>query len=133
MDIFEKASRNKFRFPSKAGELTTEQLWDLPLTSKSGVDLNSVAVAINNELKGVTEESFVQITPNTQANTLAVKLELVKFVIADKIESGKKAAERLERAEKRRKLLDALNEKNDDAIKQMSKEDILKELEALSE
>ncbi len=131
MNIFEKASRKKFRFPTNRGDLTVENLWDMPLTARDGFDLNSVAVSINNELKGVTEESFVQTTPNRKAVDLGDKLELVKFVIAEKIEAAEKAKAAKERDEKRNKLLEALGQKEDEGLRAMTKDEILEELKAL--
>jgi hypothetical protein len=47
----EYAVRNKLRFSSSRGELTAEQLWDVPLRSKDGLDLNAVAQTANKALK----------------------------------------------------------------------------------
>jgi len=44
MNIFERAARAKVRFSSAVGELTTEQLFDLPLTA-TGNRLSLDAVA----------------------------------------------------------------------------------------
>ena len=59
MNLFEIATRAKFRFDSLKGALTVEQLWELPLQSRTGVDLDTVAKGINASLKEVAEESFV--------------------------------------------------------------------------
>jgi len=60
MSLFETASKNKLRFSSIKGNLTTEDLWDLPLTSKSGrICLDNIAKQLYKELKDSTEESFV--------------------------------------------------------------------------
>ena len=82
MTIFEKATREKFRYPSAKGLLTTEQLWELPLTAKSGFSLDDVAKAVNAELKAVDTESFVATEANPAKATLETKLEVVKHVIA---------------------------------------------------
>lgn len=71
MNIFELATRQKLRFASAKGDLTTEQLWDLPLLISSPtrdvkVDLDTLARSINHELKAQAEESFV----STKANPL---------------------------------------------------------------
>ena len=34
MNLFEKATRKAFRFPTGKGELTIEQLWQLPLLAR---------------------------------------------------------------------------------------------------
>ena len=43
-NLFELASIHKYRFPASIGELTLEQIYDLPLDgSKNGVDLDTIA------------------------------------------------------------------------------------------
>lgn len=59
MNIFEIAAIQKFRFPTIKGEVTTEALWDMPLVSKNGFDLDDVAKTVNAALKSVTEESLL--------------------------------------------------------------------------
>lgn len=131
MNIFETATRNKFRFPSARGELTTEQLWDLPLTSKNSFDLDTVARTVNGELKAVSEESFVTPKVNPNKGSLEVKLEIIKHVIATKLAEADKRQQAQERAEKRRKILEALASKEDEALSQASKDDLLKQLAEL--
>ena len=58
--MFEKATRRKLRFTSAAGLLSTEDLWDLPLTSATGkANLDDIAKALNRRLKDAEEVSFV--------------------------------------------------------------------------
>ncbi|WP_192246171.1 hypothetical protein [Mesorhizobium silamurunense] len=137
MDIFEIAARRKFRFPSAKGELTVEQLWDLPLVAGSPitrdvkVDLDTVARSINAELKGVTEESFVNINPDPRKGEFTAKLDIVKHIISAKQAEAAAAKTAAERAEKRRKLVDAIASKDDEALTKASKEDLLKQLEEM--
>ena len=42
-ELFIKAARKKFRFPSKVGMLNVENLWDLPLTSANKASLDDTA------------------------------------------------------------------------------------------
>lgn len=130
-NLFEVASKQKFRFSSVKGELSTEQLWDLPLESKTGFDLNSVAKAVNAALKAEQEEDFVSPKTNSSKNQLEMKLEVVKFIIADKKLAAENAKKRAENAERRQKLLAALEDKQNDALKGMTPEQILAELEKL--
>lgn len=131
MDIFEKASRRKFRFASVKGDLTSEQLWDLPLTSKSGADLDTIARAINADLKSVTEESFVALNPDPRRGDLDVKLDVVKHVIAVRIAEAEKAKVAAANAAKRAKLLEALASKEDEAFASKTSEELLAELAAI--
>ena len=130
-NLFEIASRKAFRFPSARGELTVEQLWDLPLQSRSNFDLDSLARLANTALKAVTEESFVATTPNHAKAELEMKLELVKHIIAVKIAESKAISDRAAKADKRKKLIAALAQKEEQALGGMTKEEIEKELAAL--
>lgn len=131
MNIFEQASRQALRFSSNRGELNTEQLWDLPLTSRNGFDLDSVAKEVNQRLKSVTEESFVVKTTNPEKDSLELKLEVLKHIIAAKQAEADARRNAAERAAERQKLYDILAEKQDSALKDLSVEDIQKRLAEL--
>lgn len=49
-----KSLEQKWRFPSKRGVLSLEDLFDLPLTKNNGVNLDAVAIEINNQLQEKT-------------------------------------------------------------------------------
>lgn len=132
-ELFIRASRSKWRFPSNSGLLTVEQLWDLPLTNKTGLNLDTVAKTINAELKAAAEESFVSTKPNPMADNLADRLELVKFIIAVKIADEKARAERAEKRAKRERILQALAAHEENALASASKEDLLKQLQELDD
>lgn len=132
MDLFQQAARKKFRFMSSKGALTVEQLWDLPLQSRSGFDLDSIAKAINAELKAANEESFVNTTNNPTVTHLQAQLELVKYIIQVKLEEGELAKKRAERATERQRLTEILHSKKDEALAGLSVEDIEKRLAELS-
>lgn len=124
MHIFEKASRQKLRFVSVRGDITTEQLWDLPLTSRNGFDLDSVAKAVNQELKQVAEESFVATSANPAKATLELKLEIVKHVIAARIEAADTAKKRAENKAERERLMELLHAKKDQELMGKTPEEI---------
>jgi hypothetical protein len=137
MNLFERATRQCFRFPSVKGDLTVEQLWDLPLVNKSPTrdvkaDLDTVARTINSELKSMAEESFVSTNPNPRKGVLEAQLEIVKHIIAVRLSEAEAAAKRMENIEKRSKLIEALAAKEDQELSQMSKDEIVKQLEALN-
>lgn len=134
MNIFERASRAKLRFASSVGDLLTEQLWDLPLTAKSErPNLDSLARAVFRELKSLEEGSFVNVTPDPRKTDLELRLDLLKHVIEAK-QAEKAAAEaRAANVERKRKLMDALAAKDDQALAGMSREDIQAEIAKLGE
>lgn len=126
-NLFIRASREKFRFPSSVGELTTEQLWDLPLTSERKANLNDVAKSINAGLKSV-EESFVGPSTDPQRQVLEAKLEIVKAIIATRQEESRVATERAAKAARRQQILDALAQSDQKELSNASREDLMKML-----
>lgn len=132
-NLFQLASRQKFRFQSIKGELTTEQLWDLPLTARGGFNLDEVAKQVAAELKAAGEESFVQKNSNPAKSKLEAKLEIVKHIIAAKLEEAEKATKASQNQEERQRLLAVLNRKQDAALEELTPEQIqarLAELES---
>lgn len=131
-NLFEQATRNKLRFESTKGPLSVEQVWDAPLTSRNGFSLDDIAKQAKRELDALSEESFVeQVSPLKSVAVL--KLEVVKHIISVKLAEKEVASKRAERAELRRQLTEALAEKQSDAIKNMSTEEIQKRLKELED
>lgn len=131
MNIFEVATIQKFRFPTAKGEVTVEALWDMPLQSKSGFDLDDVAKTVNAALKSVTEESFVNTKTNPAKEKLTTMLEVVKHVIAAKLKAEEDARTRASKLTERAKLLDALEARQNAALASLSEEELKAKLAAL--
>lgn len=131
MSIFEQATRQKLRFQSPKGDLTTEQLWEMPLQSKSQFDLDTVAKAVNADLKAVTEESFVSTNQSPANEKLTLMLDVVKHVIAVRVAEAAAARQRADRAAERQKLLGILADKQDAALHELTPDEIKARLAAL--
>ena len=126
-NIFEQASRDKVRFDSGKGSLTTEDLWDLSLNS-----LDTLAKGVNKQLKAESEESF--INPKSTSNkSLELKLEILKHVIAVRMAERDAAKDKAEKAQKIATLKELLKDKQLEQMKGMSTEDIEKQLAALQD
>lgn len=133
MNIFERAARGKLRFASMSGLLTTEQLFDLPLTASVGRNsLDSIGREIVRGLKSIETESLVETRPNPEKADLELRLEIVKHVIASKQADAEAAAKRAANAEERRILTEAYADRKTDAIKALPIEEIEKRLAALN-
>jgi hypothetical protein len=129
MNIFERASRKRIRFPSSVGDLTTEQIWDLPLTAKSGKpDLDRLARSVNSELKSIEEGSFVSLTPDPRKVDLELKLDILKHVIHSKLADRTAAETAAANAERKRKLLAALASKEEAELVGMTREQLEAEI-----
>ena len=125
MTIFEKATQEKFRYPSTKGLLTTEQLWELPLTAKSGFSLDDVAKAVNAELKAIDTESFVATETNPAKATLETKLEVVKHVIAFRLAEDQTAKAAAAKKLEKEKLLAVLGRKQDAVLENLTEAELL--------
>jgi len=132
MDIFAKAARLKLRFPSTVGELTIEDLWDLPLTSKRGPSLDDTSRQVLRTVEEASENSLVNTgsTPEKAATELSV--EILKAVITAKEEEATAARLEQEKADKKKKLMAALARKQDEGIDNMSEDEIRQALDDLA-
>lgn len=126
INIFEKAAKQKLRIQSDKGALTVEQLYDLSLTN-----LDKIARKVNAELKSLEEESFVDLKPNPQKYSLDLQLNILKTVIKTKLDEKAASEAAMEKANKRKILLEALDMREKEDLLNKSKEEILAELENL--
>lgn len=129
---FKKAARLKLRFPSVKGLLTVEQLYDLPLTSKGGCDLDSVAKTVNGYLRQASEDSFVNTKPNLEKDLNQLCLDIVKEVIADRIAENEANAKAVANRHEREKLLTVLEGKKDAALANLTEAELEERIRALS-
>lgn len=129
-NLFETAARLKLRFPSTKGELTSEQLWDVALRGKDG--LEAVAQKCAAQIGGTP--SFVpgaRQTAEQRRNELI--LECVKHVIATKVAEEAAANDRQSRQVQRAQLQELLEQKQTEGLKTLTEAEIrakLAELEA---
>lgn len=106
-NIFEKASRAKLRFPTTRGNLSVEQLWDLPL-DKGEVNLYNLAQGLLEEVtdKPVEKLSFFSKAV-TVDETAELKFEIVKHIVTTRVaEAEAQQTEAIKRTQ--RQELDAL-------------------------
>lgn len=131
-NIFEYASRNKLRFISTRGDLTSEQLWDVPLRSNDRFNLNEIAKYASAQVKGLEEENFVEKQRTTRHTEAETALEIVKHVINVKIEAEVVAAKRIENKRKKERLIAVLEEKQVGKLSELSERELKKQIAELS-
>lgn len=124
--MFEKAARLKLRFNTPSGVLTVEDLWDHNL-----IVLDGVARKLNKEVKELEEESFIA-KPTKQNEILELRFAIVKHIIEVKLAERDAAAATKQLAVRKARLLDVLGSKEKEDLQNMSREDILKELNTLA-
>lgn len=131
MNLFEIASRKGYRFASGKGLLTVEDLWIIPLTTGQA-NLNDVAKTISATLKQEQEETFVQVKKPTVAQTDETnKLEIVKRIIAVRLQENEDKEKAKARKEARAKIEDLLSRKQDQELEGKSVEELQQMLDAL--
>ena len=131
-NLFMIASQRKFRYSTVKGEVTTEDLWSMPLTGE--FSLNSVAVNLNQSIKSESEEDFVNesSTDSKKIVDLRMKFDLVREIIAFKKDEKASAAKRAELKAEKEKLLSILAKKEDAQMERASKASIEKRIEELN-
>lgn len=118
-NIFEIATREKYRYPYK-GIISTEDLWDLPLES-----LDSIFKALNQKRKLAQEESLLY-KKTSDDTALENKILIVRHIVTVKQEESRAKMEAKANKEKKEKLLAILADKEDEAYRNMSQEEIKK-------
>lgn len=130
MNIFELAAQQKLRFNTGRGDLTVEQLYDLPLQAKSNISLDGIAISLDTEIRETAKKSFVsEVSPN--ASLLDLKLEIVKHIIKCRIDANKKKVEAQELISKRKQLEEIISVKKQENLTSMSLDELEAELKNL--
>lgn len=126
-DLFFNAVKNKYRFPSERGFLTVEQLFDVDLKT-----LDKIYGTLCEQKDAKPKKSL--LSPREVGDVeLDEKIDIVTRVYNYKnalIESRRAAAEK---SRNKQKLLDILAKKRDEALENLSEEELLKKLQELGE
>lgn len=128
--MFEKASRKKLRFETSRGNISAEDLWDLPFTSFNGDSLDSLARKISKAIRENETDSFVEEV-SAKDSILELKLEILKRVIAVRLAERAAAEKEVETKAKKEKIIAVIAEKEDDSLKGKSVASLTKMLEDL--
>jgi hypothetical protein len=119
--MFEQATKQKVRFQTIKGHLSTEDLWDLPL-----IELNVLAKELNRSLKGLEDEDF--ITTDTKLNRekelFQLKFDVVRHVIAVKIEERDAKTRAKELAERNKLIQEIIFNKQNAELENKSVEEL---------
>jgi hypothetical protein len=130
--MFEKAARKKIRFDSPQGQLSVEDLFDLPLTTKRNnqANLDDIAIALDKQLKDANTTSFVKKT--ITANEIAkLKFDILLHVIEVRMAEDEAAEQRKVNADKKQRLQALIAQKEMEADGAKSVEELRAELSAM--
>ena len=123
-NMFEVATRTKMRFPFK-GMISVEDLWDLSVQS-----LDKVFKTLNSQRKEAQEESLLN-TKSSEDERLDTQIEIVKYIVNVKLEEQAARVKDAENKEKKQKIMALMAKKDDEAMENMSKEELQKLLDEL--
>lgn len=123
-NIFERASRIGLRFATTKGELTVEDLWHLPLSHSTKVNLDTIAQELHAKVKAQDNEvSFV--TKKAAADpSIALGFELVKHIIEVRLAEAEVAAQVKSNRDKREKILELIAAKEGDELSAKSLDEL---------
>lgn len=127
--MFEKASRLKLRFDSPRGELTVEQLWDLPMSSvrENVPSLDLLGREAMAALK--SEESFVE-APKHQ-DVLQLRLDILKHIRDTRLAELKDREQEYKKAAEKEKLQNILELKKEAQLSELTLDEIQARIDAL--
>lgn len=129
-DLIARAVISHARFPSPRGNLTVEDLFDLPLTSTTVLDLESIAQTLYKKMQDLPKLSFTG--GNTKESEDATfKLDVVKAVIAYKQAERDKAQSESARSQALQTFLAEKNRRKEASITEISDEELDKEIAKL--
>jgi len=126
MSIFERASRQKLRIQTDRGMLTVEDLWDLPLTGR--LSLDSIAKAFHRRVREIEDEtSFVPDAKTKQSaenESAQLTFDILKHIIEVRLQEREINRAAKEKAENRKKILELISKKQDEALSEKSIEEL---------
>ena len=118
-NVFEIASREKYRFPFK-GQISTEELWDLSLEQ-----LNSVYKALVKSRRAQNEDSLLMTIGQTKEDVdLENRIEIVKYVFEAKQLEIMERRNEADRQAKREKYIALLEKKEEEELGKKSVEEL---------
>ena len=123
-NIFEIATREKYRFPYK-GMISVEDLWDLPVTA-----LDGIFKTLNKQMKTAQEESLLE-TRSKEDEALANQIDIVKHIVFVKRREADERLRAKERREKKQRIMEIMADKQDEALKGKSLEELQSMLEEM--
>lgn len=131
MDIYKKAAILKLRIQTTRGPLAPEQLFDLKMTELSMLCKKQHEVVKKSKGSDDEELSFLEGTNDGKDNIESLKFEILKDIYLEKELQKKQDAEDVVRKEKINQLSELIAEKENEALKGKSLEELKKMREDL--
>lgn len=124
-NLFVMAARGKYRFPFK-GQISVEDLWDLSVKN-----LDTIFKALNAEAKQAKEESLLETKSAADAE-LEAKIEIIKYIVKVKQEEAQQRVVAAANSEQKRRINEIIASKQDQALQDMSIDELIAMRDSLS-
>lgn len=116
-ELFIEAVKGKYRFPYK-GQITLEDLYDLNVK-----ELDRIYGTLNDEVEDNSSKSLLN-TKSARNKELENKIAIVKYVFETKQQEAANRLLEKEKKEKHQRIMDIIADKEDEALKNMSVEQL---------
>ena len=116
-NIFEVATRRKYRFPYK-GNISVEDIWDLPVTA-----LDSIFKALNVKAKQAQEESLLKSKTKEDEET-AIKIQIIRYIVGVKQTEAAAIEKAKKNKEMKQRLLEIKATREDKRLEGLSDADL---------
>ena len=122
-NIFENATRNKYRFEYK-GLISVEDLWDLNVNA-----LDDIYKSLKAKAKIAEQEESLLVTKSKEDTELNEQIEIIRYIVGVKQTELNNKRKARENAAKKQKIMDIIAKKQDEALENMSVEELTKMLD----
>lgn len=121
--MYKEASKLRLRFATTKGELSVEQLWDLPLD-----DLDTLAVSFEKAYKESKGKSFL-VKKTVKDKILKLQFDIILDVLNTKVEAAEERAVANEKKAHNQKILGLIKRKKESELENLSIEDLEAQLQ----
>lgn len=131
---FEVAARTKLRFVTRVGNISVEDVWDLPLESSRGFSLTELAEDLVQglEVKDSTKLAFLKKKkPNKEQELAQLRFDIVEYIATTKVKEQEDSENAKEIAERKKVITDLINRKKAEETESKSIEELQEELKNL--
>lgn len=123
--MFEKASRLRLRFDTPKGQMSTEDLWRLPMKSSghNQVSLDDIAKDLHQRIKNQDDISFVDDVKQVDEET-QLKFDIVRHIIKVRKLEAQMAVEEHKKSEIRQRILAIKAKRQNEALEGKTDEEL---------
>jgi len=122
--MFDLATRQKLRFTTTKGDISVEDLWDLPRNNEKGLSLKSIARTLLVQLKDINAiDEFADDKDeieNEETTILKLKLDIVKFILKVKLDEFENKKNQNQIKAENQRILELIGKKQDQELESLS-------------